>query len=447
MKRTTLLGVCLACGCAGKTPPAQNRPDGGTDAPVDAMLVPVTITVQNLGGIAGPNANAMVSFADASGTPTTMVTTDAGGKAAAMVPLGGSVAVAIPKSGTAIADTVAIIMGVQANDDLLIGPSGTAIVPYGTAIVTPPAATTGGVTYMGSAGCASGPVAVTIGTAFDLPLDSTCLDPNGDIAILVTAYDTTGALIATSTLLAQMPPAANTTGMFTANAFVTTLDSATITIASPPATAGMITAQITDRNGNAEFVPDAVQGGAVPQGPLFTFPEPQVLWTGYHESLIVQSQDATATTGIYKGSNDLPADAINLTADALPFITGVTLTPAADGLPAVGWTAYTTPVLGMYASLSYANAGGNPTQVGISFAPGATQTALAPPQLPSGLAAYLPGAAPALTGSLAAYGGTVATDANAFRTTGSVLTSLAPGSVRVGNGMSLLVSSATPPTQ
>ncbi len=411
------------------------------------MLVPVAITVQNLGGVAGPNANAMASFADANGTPTTMVATDANGKAAAMVPLGGSVTVVIPKSGAALADTVAIIMGVQANDDLQIGPGGTAIVPYGTAIVTPPAAATNGVTYMGSAGCASGAVAVTIGTAFNLPLDSTCLDPNGDIAILVTAYDATGALIATSTLQAQMPPAANTTAPFTANAFVTTLDSATITFANPPATAGMITAQISDRNGNAEFVPDAVKGGAVPQGPVFTFPEPQVPWTGYHESLMVQSVDATATTGIYKSSNDLPADAIDLSADALPLITGVTLTPAADALPAVGWTAYATPVLGMSASLSYTNAGGNPTQVGIAFAPGATQTTLAPPQLPSGLATYLPGATPALTGSIAAYGGTVATDANAFRATGSALTSLAPGAVRVANGMKLLVSSATPPTQ
>ena len=445
MKGTTLLAVCLACGCQVGKVGGSAHGDAGGDAGADVMLVPVAITVQNLGGVTGPNANAMASFADGNGTPTTMVTTDASGKAAAMVPLGGSVAVVVPKSGAATADTIAIIMGVQANDDLTIGPSAAAIVPYGTAIVTPPAAATGGVTYLGSAGCASGAVAVTIGATFNLPLDSTCLDNNADIAILVTAYDATGALIATSTLQAQMPPAANTTAPFNANAFVTTLDSATITIANPPATAGMITAQITDRNGNAEFVPDAVQGGAVPQGPVFTFPEPQVVWTGYHVLLVVQSQDATATTGVYKGSNELPADAIDLTADALPFIAGATLTSAADGLPTVGWTAYATPVLGMYASLSYTNAGGNPTQVGIAFAPGATQTTLAPPQLPSALATYLPGAAPALTGSIAAYGGTVVTDANAFRATGSALTSLAPGAVHVANGMSLLVSSATAP--
>jgi len=208
-------------GCSGST--EFTDAGAGDDAPADGSLGPDggvgTVTVVVLGRFFArgePQAGVPVLFQDAHGALITRAVTDADGEASAEVAGGGMVTVVEPGD-----PWITTIVGVEADDHLVVGHQRDLGVSSGAASVTVPG---GGATYRVSGPCASGQGA---STTVNVPL-----------------FDGCGA---TQPLLALRNPAALDGVLFVPSQALA--DGASATIAGPWQPPGTFTVALTGFDG------------------------------------------------------------------------------------------------------------------------------------------------------------------------------------------------------
>lgn len=393
-------------GCAGGTPPGGASADGpgstsdagdpgdaggggGGPPPGDAASQVVTVVVHDFSPTGGPYPGAMVSFADPAGVAIALATTDANGRAAAVMPTGGSVAIGIPRTGsTLLWAAVGVKPGDQLNLGLPVPPAA-----HGTVNVTLPAAVANATSYSISTGCDQ--VTATAGQAAAVPLDRRCVDASGKYGLLAFATGASGTL-ATTVMLGLTAPNPNATANVTLGAFQAAFDSATVTAVNPPANTATLQVMMNMQGSGGIFRDiDAGQSLTTPQvtfTPVWKGP-----WSVYATSLATATADRTRGSLLLRGFAALPSGTIDMTADMLPYLEGVAVTASpTGGLPTFQWQPYARPLVGMVAQTAW-TVGTTGYNYDVAFLPGATQTSLAPLQVPAAMAALVPPAGTKLT--------------------------------------------------
>lgn len=298
----------------------------GEDAPVA-----VTLSTRD-----GPAAGAVVVVHDSAGDPTSWITTNAAGRAAAVVPGGGMITALLQDGDDRYRVT---FLGVEAGDELTFTSPRWTSVAAGTAFVTI-APYAGAAVYVIEDACSSVYTA-NVSQPIAIEVRTSCQSADGTFHLLVTALDDVGEPLAASRLrdLTWTDPMNITMPDWSPMAGLAVTASN-----APPATVGVLLQVGYDANG--VLFPGPSEGALVEPGQGATL---SVAYApGFGDRLQTQlgvmfgtsvEDLAGASMMITRAAEPPAARTVDLTADFLPRLSPPTLDIAEPGRPAATWIA------------------------------------------------------------------------------------------------------------
>ena len=384
MKFLSLLGVItLGCGGGG----GGQSIDGPTidiDAAPDALASGV-VTVQ-FANIGTSVAGLAVSFADPSGTPTTLTMTDANGMASATVVSGSSVTIAFQTS-------MFTVLALQPGDALVIAGTSDTPTTLGTANVSLPGVFAGAASCVVSAACAQVSGAALTGNM--LQLTSDCLSTAGTYDLVAYAHDSMGKPIAYTGAANLTPPPAGQTTPTTLGSWRTDFDTMTVAAVNAPTGSAMLHASLSPEHAPVVFPPTTASNTVAAGGSVgLALLSPNGGWDSYYYNVALGNTGNTSTSVLVADVSTLSGVVpLDLTTGLLPFVHDVAASiTAGHTSPTMQFVAdgSIASALGFLATYAYTDAGTASINA-IVIGPSTIATSFDLPSLPDALASFRPG--------------------------------------------------------